>query len=258
MIKHPDQRLAVFIDVSNMYHSAKNLFNRKLNFKEVLTNPDITVSCSKENNDLEEKDYFRFIHDLYEFNDTNVTLHTNRRLEIRETGRGSTSTSKRQRDLLIDIIAFCLMPNHFHLVLRQLKENGITRFMQKFGTGYTMYFNQKNQRTGVLFQGRFKAILVDRDSYFLPLLNYIHLNPLELTEPRWKEKGIKNLKQVSEFLNSYRWSSYQDYIGIKNFPSVINKEFLIGYFKNEEGYKNVVSQWPNKDLNKIKQMILED
>ena len=92
---------------------------------------------------LEDKDYFRFIHDLFEFNDTVPA------------GKyfifgGLTSENKaqdpksRKRDLLVEILNFCLMPNHYHLLLRQSKNNGISKFIQKLDTGYTMYFNQKN------------------------------------------------------------------------------------------------------------------
>ncbi len=205
---------------------------------------------------LNEVDYFRFIHDLYEFNNVKATLNLARDI-VRGSTSNNISNNKKPRELLVEIIAFCLMPNHFHLILRQLKEKGITKFMQKLGTGYTMYFNQKNKRTGALFQGRFKAILVDKDNYFLPLVNYVHLNPVELIEPNWKEEGIRNRKKVNEFLEDYRWSSYPDYVGIKNFPSVINKEFFTSYFKNEENYKNFVNQWLTKDLELIKNTILE-
>ncbi len=205
---------------------------------------------------LNEVDYFRFIHDLYEFNNVKATLNLARDI-VRGSTSNNISNNKKPRELLVEIIAFCLMPNHFHLILRQLKEKGITKFMQKLGTGYTMYFNQKNKRTGALFQGRFKAILVDKDNYFLPLVNYVHLNPVELIEPNWKEEGIRDRKKVNEFLEDYRWSSYPDYVGIKNFPSVINKEFFTSYFKNEENYKNFVNQWLTKDLELIKNTILE-
>jgi putative transposase len=213
----------------------------------------------KRNIFLEEKDYFRFIHDLYEFNDTNTILHTDWRIKTgrSEICRGSTSTNRKLRELLVEVIAFCLMPNHFHLILRQLKEGGIVKFMQKIGTGYTMYFNQKNERTGSLFQGRFKAILVDRDDYLLPLASYIHLNPVELIESNWKEEGIRDWKKTNEFLENYRWSSYLDYVGIKNFPSVINKNFLINYYKNEQNYKKYLMTDLVRDLDKINKIKLD-
>ena len=206
----------------------------------------------KRNIFLENADYSRFIHDLYEFNNAGFISNLTRRIE-----RGSTSLNRKTREPLVEIIAFCLMPNHYHFILRQIKDGGIIKFMQKFGTGYTMYFNKKNKRDGVLFQGKFKAILVDSDKYFLPLLNYIHLNPVELTEPKWKEEGIKDRLKVNRFLENYRWSSYQDYIGIKNFPSVINKEFFSGYLKEIGEYKNFINQQFISDSESIKDIILE-
>src|SRR3989344_7885148 len=117
----------------------------------------------------DEKDYFRFIRDLFEFNDNNAVVNANFRFVQQINYGGSTSIVSRAREQLVDIISFCLMPNHFHFILKQLKDGGIVKFMQKIGTGYTMYFNQKHKRSGVLFQGKFKAILIARDEYFLPL-----------------------------------------------------------------------------------------
>jgi putative transposase len=209
----------------------------------------------KRNIFLEDADYFRFIHDLYEFNNLDPILNLTRR--IRETEGGPASLNRKKRELLVEIIAFCLMPNHFHLVLRQMKDSGIAKFMQKLGTGYTMYFNKKNKRNGVLFQGKFKAILVDNDNYFLPLFNYVHLNPVELAEAKWKEEGIKDKVKVNNFLENYRWSSYQDYIGIKNFPSIINKNFFNNFFKEIGNYKTFINHQFASDLEPIKDIILE-
>jgi putative transposase len=190
---------------------------------------------------LEKVDYFRFIHDLYEFNDTQSVFNSARKI-VRGSTSNNLSDKTRRRDLLVEIIAFCLMPNHFHFILCQKKDDGIVKFMQKIGTGYTIYFNQKNKRSGVLFQGKFKATLVDTDKYFLPLINYIHLNPVELIEPGWKENGIKNRQAINKFLENYRWSSYPDYIGIKNFPSILDKKFVESYFNKEIDYKKFINQ----------------
>lgn len=180
---------------------------------------------------LDKNDHFRFIHDLYEFNDLKATVNLFRRF----TNEGDPiSLNKGERDLLVDIVAFCLMPNHFHLVLRQLQDQGISKFLQKLGIGYTMYFNQKYERSGVLFQGRSKAIWVDRDEYLLTVCNYIHLNPVELIEPKWKESGLENAEKTLQFLKGYRWSSYLDYIGIKNFPSVTKRTFLKNYYADSK------------------------
>ncbi len=97
----------------------------------------------------------------------------------------------------MQILAYCLMPNHYHLVLKSLTENGITEFMRKLGTGYTNYFNKKNKRVGGLFQGKFKAKAVEDDEYLQYLIHYIHFNPLDI------EHSMK-------FLKDYPWSSYQE------------------------------------------------
>jgi len=204
---------------------------------------------------LDKGDYYRFIHDLYEFNDKNVVINLGKRIV---DYRGETSIIQNQRDLLVEIICFCLMPNHFHLILKQIQENGISKFLQKLGTGYTMYFNKKYERSGVLFQGTFKAIHIDKDEYFLPLSCYVHLNSLELIMPDWKEKGIQDLEEIKNFLEGYKWSSYPDYIGQKNFPSVINKDFLLNYFDGrEKDYQRYIMEWAIRDFEKVKELLLD-
>lgn len=99
------------------------------------------------------------------------------------------------------------MPNHFHLILKQLQDEGISKFIQKFAAGYTKYFNAKYERSGVLFQGKTKNKHVDSDEYFQYLVEYVYLNPVDLIEPGWKEKGMQNPEQVIEFLDNYPWSS---------------------------------------------------
>ncbi|MDA2922084.1 transposase, partial [Patescibacteria group bacterium AH-259-L07] len=170
---------------------------------------------------MNEKDYIRFIHDLFEFNNTE---YAHKFLE--NTKIGSSTPEYSPEYCLVNMICFCLMPNHYHLILEQLIDSGIPRFMHKLSTGYTNSFNLKYDRVGSLFQGRYKAIHIDKENYLLHLSRYIHLNPIELIERNWKEEGIKNWKKVNDFLEDYRWSSYLDYIGKKNFPSVINKELI--------------------------------
>lgn len=102
--------------------------------------------------------------------------------------------------------------------------------MQKFGSGYTNFFNSKYKRNGHLFQGKFKAEHIDNNEYLKNVFVYIHTNPISLIEPNWKEKGIKNPQAALKFLKEYRWSSYPDYIGKKNFPSVTERNFGLKIF----------------------------
>lgn len=116
-----------------------------------------------------------------------------------------------KREKLVDIIAFSLLPTHYHLFLRENKDKGISNFMHRFGKGYARYFNLKNDRSGALWQGPFNAKRIDNESYFVHIISYIHLNPLDLYFPKWREGEIKNWSQAASKLGSYPWSSYAYY-----------------------------------------------
>lgn len=112
---------------------------------------------------------------------------------------------------LVEVLAYSLMPNHFHLVLRQKSLDGISLFMRKLGTAYSMYFNLKHDHSGTLFQGRFKSSHIATDPYFYWIFTYVHLNPITLCEPGWKEKKIVDIGGAKTFLNGYRYSSHYDF-----------------------------------------------
>jgi putative transposase len=115
---------------------------------------------------------------------------------------------------LVEIGAYCLMPNHVHFVLKEVEQGGIATFMQKVFTGYTMYFNKKNERSGALFAGSYKSKHLSTDRYFKHAINYVHMNPVELYEPNWKQ-GAGNVGKIEEKLRSYKYSSLPDHIGIE-------------------------------------------
>jgi len=208
---------------------------------------------------MDDEDYLRFIHDLFEFNDKEPTLNIgylfknqkNQYIDLR-------SQYIEKRKFLVNILAFCLMPNHYHLLIRPAVENGITLFMRKLNIGYAKYFNNKYERKGALFEGRYKSILITDQSHFIHLPYYIHLNSLDLKFPGWRNKEIKNYKEAMKFLESYRWSSFQDYIGKKNFPSVTQREFLLEFFEGSPNYKKDTLKWLKEmDWEEIKQTTLE-
>jgi len=173
---------------------------------------------------LENGDFLRFVHYLYVLNDNSPLSVNFRRNPIMYEVSPRTSPRKK----LVDIFAFCLMPNHYHLFIRQKIENGISKFMQKLGTAESMFFNAKYKHTGSVFQGKFKFKRVKDGAQTICLANYIHLNPTDLIESGWRETGVKNPQKVMKFLENYRWSSHLDYVGKKNFSSVIDQEFLKG------------------------------
>ena len=191
---------------------------------------------------MDDGDRFRFIHDLFEFNDKNASLKLNYFL-LNNSEVGLPNIKREPRKVLVEILAFCMMDNHYHLIVRQKAENGITEFMRKLGTGYTNYFNQKYERTGALFQGRFKSVCIKNDAHLMYLPIYLHLNPLDFKFHGWRDKKIKNYKEAIEFLDSYRWSSYMDYTGQKNFPSLIKKDFILSRIGDEKNFKKEIIDW---------------
>src|SRR3972149_7207315 len=204
----------------------------------------------------DKQDYFRFIHDLYEFNDQERVETTFR--DFRDYGADGkiAKINRGARKLLVDILAFCLMPNHYHLMLSPRIENGISIFMQKLNMGYAKYFNQKNKRVGVLFQGPYKKIPVTNETHFLHLPFYIHFNPLDLSFPEWRENKISNPEGALNFLKPYRWSSHLDYLGIKNFPSILNMKLLKEILGNEQDYQKLIENYI-KDIQIDKEVTLE-
>jgi len=194
-------------------------------------------------------DYYRGIFSIYEFNTTKpITIRDRREARAktkktpRETNRGPASVID-GRDKLVEILAFCFMPNHIHLLLRQIEEGGVTKFMQKLGTGYGSYFNRKYSRKGYVFQNRFSAIHIKDNNQLKTVFVYIHTNPIALIEPHWKEKGIKNPEKAIKFLENYRWSSYPDYILKTNFPSVTERNFILEIMKQKKSCKEFVEYW---------------
>jgi len=212
---------------------------------------------------LDEQDYFRFIHDLFEFNNiesiNNVFYTFNK--QYNDVGRHYieiNGNNRKPRKLLVKIHAFCLMPNHYHLLLTPIVENGVALFMKKINGGYVKYFNEKRKRKGTLFEGKYKKILVKNEPHFIHLPYYIHLNALDLKFPEWRNKELKNYREAMNFLENYRWSSHLDYIGKKNFPSVTQREFLMDFFGGHERYKeDVINFLKELDLGDIKDVCLE-
>ena len=201
---------------------------------------------------MDDEDRWRGIFGLYEFNTTqSITIREQRekREKFKESlnlPRDPASEKLEQEDKrikLVEIISFVFMTNHIHLLVRQVKPNGVTQFIKKFGGGYAMYFNTRYERKGVLFQGRFQATHVGDDEYLKTVFVYIHTNPISLVESKWKEGGITDRKKTKEFIEEYRWSSYLDYLGKKNFPSITERDFMIMVFDDRERIREFVDAW---------------
>ncbi|MEK7503724.1 MAG: transposase [Patescibacteria group bacterium] len=213
---------------------------------------------------LDDLDYFRGVHDLYEFNDVKAVTNFDRRsVGFTKPNILSNIFEDRVREKLIDIGVWCLMPNHYHLFSSLIIDGGLIKFHKKFGGGFANFFNTKYKRSGALFQGRYKKVRVVDDVQALQLICYIHSNPLDLWKPNWKENGLNNL-EIQNALNflekEYRWSSHLDWWGIKNFPSPIDNDFMRRFFKSSEEYREFFTNWLRyyeKNTQSIQKLILE-
>lgn len=181
---------------------------------------------------LNDADRARFIHDLWAFNDAHHSsnaLHHARKNELVK------------RKPLVVIHCFTLMNNHYHLLLSERVEGGVTRFMQKLNMGYAKYFNEKYGRVGTLWQGKHKKILIERDAHFMYIPFYIHLNPLDYSFPEWRDGKIRNPQKALLALREYRWSSHLDYMTIKNFPSLTDRAYILSEYKNQKRYEKEIA-----------------
>lgn len=192
--------------VNNEYY---HVYNRGVNKRKIF---------------LEEHDYKRAI-DTFEF--YSLSSHTTRYSYYSKfSPQDRKNYLKNHIEAQVEIIAFALMPNHFHFLLTQVENNGISNFLRLFQNSYTRYFNTKHNRIGHLFQGQFKAVLVETNEQLLHLSRYIHLNP-------FSSGVVRSLKE----LEKYPWNSYTSY-----FNSTTNSQnsIVMGQFSDINQYRNFV------------------
>ena len=201
---------------------------------------------------MKTQDHLRFILGLYFFNDANTQniwenlqykkedIHAI--LATPDLAKDPAKEFGDERERLVDLLAFTIMPNHYHLIIREIRARGLSQFMQKMG-GYTLYFNKQNNRVGPLFQGRYKAVHIKNEDQLRTAFVYVHTNPVELKEPSWKEWKVKDGLAALTHLEKYRWSSYRDYIGMPTFPAVTQRTFFTDFFGGEKECKQAVEDW---------------
>ena len=163
-----------------------------------------------------------------------------------------------ERKPLVRIMAYCVMGNHYHLLVEEIQEGGITKFMHKLGIGYAKYFNNKHDRVGSLFQDKFKNVIVDNERYLQYLLVYINvLNPAQYIEPNWKEEGIQSIENVLKYAENYLWSTHLEYVGKRN-SLIIDKGILGELLPTPEEYLELVTAvLQGKKYEEISSLMLE-
>lgn len=175
------------------------------------------------NNDAE---YVRFMLLMFLCNDTDAP-HLSVMLK-RYQGESLIQIFEKEKRTrtLVDIIAYALMPNHIHLIVREKMKGGISKFMLKLMTAYSMFFNTKYERSGPLFTRPFRSKHVHDDEYFQWLFAYVLLNPVEIFDPQWKKSGVlKNERETGKFLRGYKYSSFPDYfVGKRSESRIITEE----------------------------------
>ena len=201
----------------------------------------------KRNIFLEESDYLNFIYYLFAYLQP---------IEKVVEKYPDTPTRLYGKNLSeeVELVAYCLMPNHFHLLLKQNTKDGVSKLLKQLTNAYTLYFNQKNDRVGGLMQGRFRAVGIDNESLFIHLVRYIHLNPV--VSPAHRSLGEGG--GITQDLNSYRWSSYGDYLGQSaELPS--SKSKILSYFPSVGAFKGFHEDQIDyaKDLEKIKHLAID-
>jgi REP element-mobilizing transposase RayT len=160
---------------------------------------------------------------------------------------------------LVEILAYVQMPNHFHLFLTpsnssQLKTdknigNNVSVFMKRLTTSYSQYYNYKYNRSGSLFEGRFKAEHVNDNNYFKYLFSYIHLNPVKLFQKDWKESGINSIKETTSFLQNYSYSSFKNYFyspyPVGGESKIVNEKEFLNKIESGTDLNKEIFSWLN-------------
>ncbi|MDO8461065.1 MAG: transposase [bacterium] len=194
------------------------------------------------------RDYNRVMEILPFYSFANLTLRFSKFLLLSHDQRNDFWESlQKQNKKLIEIISFCFMPNHFHLLLIQKMDNGISKFMSNFQNSYTRYFNTKYKKLGPILQGQFKAVRVEDDNQLLHLSRYINLNPYSSFV----------VKEINDLLR-YPWSSFSEYTG-ESKSTICNKKPVLSHFKNIKEYEKFVLDQASyqRELEKIKHLVLE-
>jgi len=214
------------------------------------------------NNDFNK---WRFLQAMFLFNDEDSSFSVLYQIEKENKGRINftlleefINNQRKDRKPLVRIMADCLMPNHYHLLVEEIQENGISRFMHKLGTGYTNFFNKKYDRVGSLFQGPFKAIPIEDDIYLQYILAYINvINPGQLIEPELKEKGVIDIEKVMSFAKTYSFGTNPDYLNLRD-SIIIDKGIFKDFFSTPDKYESFIKDTLlSKQYNIIDHLTLE-
>ncbi|MEK7581894.1 MAG: transposase [Patescibacteria group bacterium] len=188
----------------------------------------------------QKSDLWRMVFNLFYLNSVYVSENWVRELEKEDKDAISHFVwlpKWGEREQLVKIIAYTIVPNHFHLLLKEVVEGGISRFMHKHSMGYAKYINTKYKESGSLFQGRFKSKTINSDEYFRYVAVYIMVkNTMELYPNGGIAGAVKNFEHAWEWAVEYPFSSLAEYAGKRHFP-IVEKDLLGELFQNPREFK---------------------
>lgn len=212
---------------SELYH----VFNRGINRQSIF---------------ITKRDYQRAIETIDFYRHASLSLRLSYFLRLDAQKKEDIIQVNKLRNKHVEIHSYCLMPNHFHFLLRQTTEQGISKFMSNFQNSYTRYFNTKNKRDGSIFLNQFKAIRIESDEQFLHLTRYIHLNP-------YTSYIVKSIND----LDSYPWSSFSAYMSGES--RAVTRDMTESFFASSTLYKEFVLNQADyqRKLGEIKHLVLE-
>lgn len=191
---------------------------------------------------LDERDWIRFLFIIIYFQSQSTFNNLGRQITHFVKHSVFNISDKIVENIIenrgIELVNFTLMPNHFHLTVREIKKGGTSRYMQKILNAYTKYFNAKYKNSGHLFQGPFRIVHIKDDKQLLYLSAYIHRNPREIKE--WTNK---------EYLFPY--SSYQDYINKNRWGELLKTNIVTEQFSSAEKYESFVETSGAKDFSNL-------
>jgi len=193
-----------------------------------------------------KRDYDRAIIALDYYQYEKPSLKLARALSLNKEDELKFFQGLRKQPKLAEITAYCLMPNHFHLLLKQKIKNGVSKFLSNFTNSYTRYFNTKRERVGPLFQGIFRAVRIETDQQLIHVSRYIHLNP------------VASLVIKEEELDTYSWSSLPEYLNPR-INMISQQKDILDYFPSRIAYRKFVYDQIDyaKKLEEIKHLMLE-
>ena len=191
------------------------MFNRAIDGREVY---------------LDKRYYWRMLLALWFFRYDQAEVRLARYLEVKQEVQQAMLHRLVKASLIVEVLAYCLMPNYFHLLIKQKTESGLSRYIGDVENSFTKYFNYRQKRRGPIFLPRFKAVDVGSDEQLLHLSRYIHLNPL-----------TSYVVQDEEGLDNYIWSSWQEYMGeITERKEFCIEEVVLEFFENRKAYREFV------------------